>query len=293
MPGRYYLKGYVVDTINYDKLESEPVEFEIQKNTNKFTVELTIHNYMYGEGASAKVESLYGEATILYSSTVDGEYTTTIPVDVGTYFAKAIVLETAYYTGVESEPISFEVIKAENKFEGQVDISSWIYGETTSIPDALSKFGDIIFMYSKSIDGEYSETVPVNAGVYYLKVMVLETDNYAGLETIIEFKIEKANPVVTVPSDLTVIKGEKLSSVKLPSNWQWNEPEMVLKSEGKIQAKATYTPEDSDNYNVIEMSIEILVKPNHTILISVTSIIAITTTIGIIIIVKKSKNKKK
>ena len=45
------------------------------------------------------------------------------------------------------------------------------------------KYGTIKYTYSTAADGEYSEIVPTDAGTYYVKAKVEETDKYTGLES--------------------------------------------------------------------------------------------------------------
>ena len=290
-PGRYYLKAYVDGTDNYNELVTEPIEFEIMKNINRFTVNLTVSNFSYSENLNIEVSALYGDVNLLYSTNINGEFSTTIPVDAGIYFVKAVVVESLYYTGLESEILRFEILKATNEFIEEVTITSWVYNEESNLPKGTSKYGEVKFAYSTSIDGEYNFVVPVNAGVYYLKAYVDENLNYTSLEKIIEFKIEKANPIITIPTGLTAKKGSDLSSVDLPSNWKWNSPTTKLTSVGKIQVEATYTPNDINNYNCITTMIEIDVKPNRSVMISLITSIAIVVGMSITVYLKKKREK--
>lgn len=273
-PGHYYLKAYVEGNDNYSGLESEPFAFEIYKMNNMFTKELTVSNWTYGEKSNIQVGSLYGEVELLYSSSVDGDYSLIVPMDAGSYFVKAVVFETLYYSGLESIPVEFKILKDENEFINEVSINSWIYGETPSIPTATTKYGVVTFKYSIIIDGEYLDVQPVDAGTYYLKACVEEAENYEYLEKIVQFEIKKAEPIVSVPNGLTAKKGSLLSSVKLPDNWHWNDPSLVLDTTGKTQVKATYIPEDINNYNVVEMLIEIDVKVKTATIVLIISSVA-------------------
>ena len=71
-------------------------------------------------------------------------------------------------------------------------ITGWTYGETENTPTAVAKYGTIKYTYSTAADGEYSEIVPTDAGIYYVKAKVEETDKYTGLESdAVEFVIGK------------------------------------------------------------------------------------------------------
>ena len=68
----------------------------------------------------------------------------------------------------------------------------------------------------------------------------------------VEWTIEKANPTYTVPTDLKANQGDKLSDIKLPEGWSWNEPDTKLDASGSKTYTASYTPKDTNNYNVLE-----------------------------------------
>ena len=76
----------------------------------------------------------------------------------------------------------------------------------------------------------------------------------------IEWSIVKANPSYTLPTDLKATQGDKLSDITLPEGWKWNTPETQLTDAGEKTYKATFTPEDTDNYNVltdIDITVEV------------------------------------
>lgn len=84
------------------------------KYVNGWTKELSIEGWIYGEtendpSATAK----YGDVVYTYSSEENGEYTTEVPRNAGTYYVKATVAGTTNYTGLESDPVQFEITKAE------------------------------------------------------------------------------------------------------------------------------------------------------------------------------------
>ena len=63
--------------------------------------------------------------------------------------------------------------------------------------------------------------------------------------------IVKANPSYTLPTGLNAVQGNKLSDVTLPDGWKWNTPDSQLTDAGSNTYKATFTPDDTDNYNVL------------------------------------------
>ena len=63
--------------------------------------------------------------------------------------------------------------------------------------------------------------------------------------------IVKANPSYTLPTGLNAVQGDLLSDVTLPDGWKWNIPNSQLTNAGSNTYKATFTPIDTDNYNVL------------------------------------------
>ena len=73
--------------------------------------------------------------------------------------------------------------------------------------------------------------------------------------------IVKANPSYTLPTGLTAIQGDMLSDVTLPDGWTWNTPETQLTNAGSNTNKATFTPIDTDNYNVLnDIDVTVIVE---------------------------------
>mgnify|MGYP000969302509 CR=1 FL=1 len=103
-----------------------------------------------------------------------------------------------------------------NEFTQPLAITDWTYGETANTPTATAKYGTIKYTYSTAADGEYSEIVPTDAGTYYVKAKVEETDKYTGLESdAVEFVIGKkilTNDNITKIADQTYT-GEEIKPV--------------------------------------------------------------------------------
>ncbi len=105
-------------------------------------------------------------------------------------------------------------------------------------------------------DYTVSDNKQTNAGTYALKVT--GTGNFKGSKQV-SFSIEKANPEYDLPTGLTGIMGEKLSSVDLSSfgktktlgTFTWDEADTEFTVAGEQQFPATFTPEDAQNYNVV------------------------------------------
>lgn len=77
--------------------------------------------------------------------------------------------------------------------------------------------------------------------------------NYKTVEQDVNVIVAKANPEYTVPTGLTALINKTLSTVNLPAGWSWDDPTTNVGSElGNKVFKGTFTPEDTDNYNLVE-----------------------------------------
>lgn len=115
------------------------------------------------------------------------------PIDAGNYKVIASVEADNNYNGASDE-LEFTISKMSNEWIDELAISNWTYGEKENFPTAVAKHGTVKFSYSDKEDGTYKETVPTNAGIWYVKATVEENRNYVGLETVKTFEIKKAVP---------------------------------------------------------------------------------------------------
>lgn len=199
-PENYYWRGD-----KKGKAVSKTITFNVTKAENAWVSDdWTIDSWNYGEDAKAPTAvAKFGDVTYTYSTSEDGEYTVTIPKDAGTYFLKAEVAGTDNYEGIEPVVKSFKIEKAGNEWTSELALDSWTYGEEAKTPTASAKFGDVTYTYSTAVDGDYTDVVPENAGTYYVKAEVADTNNYSGLVATAEFTIAKAKQAA--PEGITVL----------------------------------------------------------------------------------------
>ena len=134
----------------------------------------------------------------------------------------------------------------------------------------------ITFEYDGMIHGyDYRQIVGIQeitgtltalkVGDYSFTYSLVDKDNYEWNDGTIDdytvnWSIIKATPNYEVPTGLTSVKGKVLSDVVLPYGFTWDTPNLVLNA-GKHKYKATYTPKDTNNYNVVnDIDIEVDVK---------------------------------
>ena len=76
-----------------------------------------------------------------------------------------------------------------------------------------------------------------------------------------DWSIQKANPTYEVPTGLEGTKGNALSTVTLPAGFTWADGTTEMNTTGNQTFPATFTPSDTDNYNVVNnISVTVNVK---------------------------------
>ena len=214
-----------------------------------------------------RIEVIGGNVKILdtkYKGTGTTNYDSAdAPKKVGTYTVTYSVPEyNADYVG--SVTYAFTIKKAQVTkeypetitFEYDGMIHGYDYGQIVGIQEITGtltalKVGDYSFTCSL-VDKDNYEW---NDGT---------TDDYT-----VNWSIIKATPNYEVPTGLTSVKGKVLSDVVLPYGFTWDTPNLVLNA-GKHTYKATYTPKDTNNYNVVnDIDIEVDVKDLFDVMTSV------------------------
>lgn len=234
--GTHYVKATVEATEDYSGLESNAVEFTIlPKTINTAITQLTAP--VKNEVPQTEITTDEYTATVVWSPEVTDKfvyntvYTATITITPKTNYTVKGIAENGYtvsgaetvtneadsatVTAVYSATGSYDTVDT-NEFTKPLEIVGWTYGDTPNAPTATAKYGTIKYTYSTAADGEYSEIVPTDAGTYYVKAKVEETDKYTGLESdAVEFVIGKkilTNDNITKIADQTYT-GEEIKPV--------------------------------------------------------------------------------
>ncbi|MCL2283337.1 MAG: InlB B-repeat-containing protein, partial [Fibromonadales bacterium] len=123
--------------------------------------------------------------------------------------------------------------------------------------DLEATYGDQLSSVTLPSGWAWEETGTVgNAGPQTHKATFTPTDiaNYNTATGInITIAVAKANPIVPeVPANLTAEEGQKLAEIVLPENWHWMDDTEYVGTHGTQTHKATFVPEDTENYNTIE-----------------------------------------
>ncbi|MCR1886555.1 MAG: MBG domain-containing protein [Longibaculum muris] len=258
--GIWYVKASIAGTENYTGLEAK-TSFEIAKIDSQVTITTKNMDKVYDGQEMAKPEiKVTGSSKTpdfkWYQKEADGTYTKlkSAPKVVGSYKV-VISVEADDNCNTASTEKEFVISKADNEWKENLSITDWIYGNNANNPTASAKFGTVEFTYSNEKNGTYNDKVPTNAGIYYVKASVASNVNYTGLTQTVVFEITKAVPVYDVPQGLMMKQNETLSTVKLPEGFAWVDDTKVLDESGKHTLKAIFTPEDTNNYQSVEVDI--------------------------------------
>ena len=169
-------------------------QFSSIKQENGFLSELVCENITYPNTPYPSITAKFGSPIYLYSNSENGSFAENIPTNAGTYFVKAIILETDSFTGLESNIISFKIEKASDNITINNNISAMYTGEEFINPTASTLSNSkVIYTYYNSADSDFLNPIssPINCGNYILKLTTLESENYLSASKTLPFSILK------------------------------------------------------------------------------------------------------
>ena len=251
--GTYYVKATVEGTSNYTGLTSDSIEFTIFKADTTITFTKDNIDKVYDSKSidTPEVTKTGSTKDLTFKwSKKDGSELTDKPSDVGEYTLKVSVEEDDNYNSA-SVSKDFVITIADNTWTTPLTINGWTYGQNSNIPSASAAFGTVKYTYSESKDGTYVDTVPTNAGTYYVKAEVIGNENYKGLVSeAVEFTILKANTTLTItaPVDKTY-DGNTISDPKY--NIEGNTNTVTIEWLNKDGTKLTDKPSEVGEYKVV------------------------------------------
>ena len=264
--GTYYVKA----TVSYGGKSLEAIKkFEIEKADSKiaFVNGFSLDKQYDGNAVTIGSDDLTKTGS---TNTVtftwykkDGNDWTKLdesPVNAGNYKVVASVEADANYKGANAEK-EFSISQTTNEWTSELSIADWTYGQTASTPVATAKYGNVVFTFSDKEDGTYTGKVPTEAGTWYVKATVEGNENYTGMVATDSFEISKAQPSFTLPKDLVIKQGDALSTVSLPDGFTWADDTQTADVLGTQPFKAVFTPEDTTNYQTVEVDITVEVVP--------------------------------
>ena len=150
--------------------------------------------------------------------------------------------------------VSFTIIAENATYDSNthgatVDFTAW---EAAGLPPAPA-----VQYTGRGTTTYNSTTAPTNAGTY--KASITRGKGTAANIASVDYEIAKADPTCTAPTGLTATYGQTLANVTLTNpegntagTWAWADDTQSVGTPGTNTFKATFTPEDTDNYNVLE-----------------------------------------
>lgn len=193
-------------SVNYAAAESGWQPFTINRKQVEKDPALNQSVFTYAERDGAAVlHEVGGWDTSGVYYTVSKE--STISADQrGSY--KVVLVLTDNYCWTDgtfaNKSLSWEILQAENAFTGEFAIENITYGETPAPKDGTltAPFGEFEFVYYADAACNEKIDAPVNAGTYYVRAEIAETDNYKGAQSAAkEFKIFRAAVAVPETAD--------------------------------------------------------------------------------------------
>ena len=195
--------------------------------------------------------------TFAWSDTVKD----TIPA-VGTYSYKVVFTPSAdtknnYETITTTEKEISLTVNAKSLTGANVTVSgSYTYTGQAQIPaaDAVT-----VQLDGKTIPNDrYTISASDNTNAGQATVTVTGKDDYIGTASG-TFTIGKATPNPTTPTELNAVYGSTLKDVPLPKGWAWDTPDSSVGNVGEKTFAATYTEDNSGNYNTVQKNLTVKV----------------------------------
>ena len=195
--------------------------------------------------------------TFAWSDTVKD----TIPA-VGTYSYKVVFTPSAdtknnYETITTTEKEISLTVNAKSLTGANVTVSgSYTYTGQAQIPaaDAVT-----VQLDGKTIPNDrYTISASDNTNAGQAIVTVTGKGDYIGTASG-TFIIGKATPNPTTPTELNAVYGSTLKDVPLPSGWAWDTPDSSVGNVGEKPFAATYTEDNSGNYNTVQKNLTVKV----------------------------------
>jgi len=157
------------------------------------------------------------DAVLTYSAWSLGEHAKPVvsytgPEDRTNVTGKEITASIAL--GTETACVSYTISKA--PITVTVALESWTYGESAKTPSVTGNAGNGAVTYTYYTDAACTiptDGVPVNAGTYYVKAAVAETDNYPAADATVSFAIaprQITNPTIEGIEEMYLHTGEEI-----------------------------------------------------------------------------------
>ncbi len=236
-----------------DKTVNTTIDWEITKATPDYTIPTNL-TATYGQTLA--------DVSLPADFTWQGDETASVgDAGVNQFQIKYIPADTNNYITVTDIDVAVNVAKATPK---PVVPNPFVI----TYPQAL---GDITLPDDSAGKWEWNsgQIALIGTHDYDITYKPYDTENYNDVSATVEVTLNKADPVYTLPTNLTAPVGHTLKYVALPTDtngtWAWEDETLSVGDVGKNKFKATFTPTDTGNYNILtDIEIEVTVyRPVH------------------------------
>lgn len=172
-------------------------------------------------------------------------------------FTPSEATKNNYETITTTEKDVSLTVNAKSLTGARVTVSgSYTYTGQAQIPvaDAVT-----VQLDGKTIpNDQYTISASDNTNAGQAIVTVTGKDDYIGTASG-TFTIGKATPNPTTPTELNAVYGSTLKDVPLPKGWAWDTPDSSVGNVGEKTFAATYTEDNSGNYNTVQKNLTVKV----------------------------------
>ena len=208
-----------------------------------------------------------GKVTIAWyedNNNAKGEQLASAPINAGTYWVGVSAEATNLYQAAEEVTKKFTITPATATSPQTPTLEAVTYGVKLSeitLPKGWTwEDGEIIPTVTNTGYTAYY-TVTDYTNYDWSNVDGWDSEEHCVKRTL-TLTVNKANPAYEEPTGLTATYGQTLADVELPEGWTWNNAEQSVGEVGEHQFTAIFTPDDLDNYNVVN-DIEVTITVNQ------------------------------
>lgn len=259
--GTYYLVASISESNNTSASEATSEAITISpKLVSNPTITLSGTSFEYTGSEIKPTVTVKDGETVIPASEYTVEYSNNTNVGTATVTIKDV--EGGNYT--VSGSTTFEITKAKATVTTAPEAVTGLTYDGQ--PHALVTAGEAIggtMQYSTEENGAYSTDIPTgtHAGDYSVWYYVEGDENHSDTQPVeVKVTIAKATPDYTVPTGLAATYGDTLSNVNLADGWAWDDDTAPVGNVGSNTFSATFTPDDTDNYNTVTENLTVTVS---------------------------------
>ena len=258
--GKYRVTAHVGGSgILFAAADSAPVEFAIRKGVPPYTLP---------DDLSADIGQTLRDVSLPSGFTWVDEGQSVGAAGKNTFKAVFTPDDTVNYEIVQDIDVEVTVKRLDSTVVIHKDLNKTYDGKAVALAagdtTVTGSSGALTYIWEKDNGSGYEpiSEAPVNAGSYRVTAHVAADSSYDAADSApVEFTIQKAAPVWTVPANLSAVYGQTLKDVSLPDGFTWADTSQSVGNVGVHTFKAVFTPDDTVNYEIVQdIDVEVSVK---------------------------------